>query len=97
MSFLPSTSYPASCNEFERESNSVLHDYEALAAQVHAIEADRDHFKSQHDKSLSELRQKSERIHLIEGQRSSTQERLNHMDAQVRACGVIFVYARNLP
>ena len=54
------------------------------AQRLRAAEADRDRFKNQYDKSLSELQQRAERISLVESQRTKMQERLNHMDAQVR-------------
>ena len=54
------------------------------AQRLRAAEAERDRFKNQYEKSLSELQQRTERISLVESQRTKIQERLNHMDAQVR-------------
>ena len=77
------TSCPGTCSDLDKETNSLLQDFEMCVQRLRAAEADRDRFKKQHEKSLSELQQRAERISRLECQRTKILDILNDMDGPV--------------
>lgn len=70
----------ATCEEFKKESESILMDYRLCADQLRVAQ---DEVTRQQQKFATERLQMNERIKLLEDTRRDLEEKLNHMDQQV--------------
>ena len=71
------------CEEFRKESESILLDYNSCAQRLKAAQDEAAGWSAQHQKDVVELTRMQERISLLELSRKEQEERLSHMDQQV--------------
>ena len=71
------------CTEFQKESESILKDYDSCAQRLHEVTKERDNLHSELTMKVSEANKKGDRVKQLEQQRDDALERLTHMDAQV--------------
>ena len=70
--------------EYRAESESILNDYTQAMDDLRATKGDRDHLQQLYTKCSQDLNEQIERSRLLEIQRKEVQEKLGHMDEQVR-------------
>ena len=73
--------------EYRTESESILNDYTQAMADLRATKDDRDTLQQMCTKISQELNHQKERSQLLETQRKDDQDKLSHMDEQVRGAG----------
>ena len=73
-------------NEYKKECESLVADYQGAAKQIVQLEEERDRFRNQANMGMRELAQRAERVKALEGERQALQEQLMHMDMQVSFC-----------
>jgi chromosome segregation ATPase len=71
------------CEEFRKESESILEDYNTCAQRLKVAEEAASRMSAQHQKDLTEQARMRERISLLEQSRKEQDDKLNHMDQQV--------------
>lgn len=71
-------------DEFRKESESILSDYNVCAQRLKEAQAEASRWSVQHQKTMTELERQKERVGLLEEQRRELEEKLGHMDQQVR-------------
>lgn len=85
----------STCEEFRKESESILLDYNSCAQRLKVTQEDAARWTAQHQKDSSELNRQRDRIGLLEQSRKEQDEKLTHMDQQVwcyRMCMCMYMY-----
>ncbi len=75
----------ATCDDFQREAESVLTDYEVCSQHLRIAQEDAARWKDEFQKVNTQVVQQKERNGMLEDTRKDLQEKLNHMDQQVRS------------
>lgn len=78
------------CEEYRKESESILADYNTCAQRLKAAQDEATRWSTQHQqqqqKDKTEFKRQQERISLLEESRREQEEKLGHMDQQVAYC-----------
>ena len=71
------------CEEFRKESESILMDYNSCAQRLKVAQEEVVRWTAQHQKDSAELNRQRDRVGLLEQSRKEQDEKLTHMDQQV--------------